>query len=44
MIRRAVKLVSPRYQFRSAVSGRYVSKLYALAHPATTYAVRRVTS
>lgn len=36
IIGRAVGLVSSRYRFRSAVTGRYVSKTYALLHPLTT--------
>ena len=30
-----------RLRFRSAITGRYVSRLYALLHPATTIAERR---
>lgn len=26
----------PKYRYRSAVTGEYVSKVYALLHPATT--------
>ena len=33
---RVVGLVSPSYRFRSAVTGMFVSKAYALIHPATT--------
>lgn len=36
MIGRTIALLSPRWRFRSAVTGEFVSKLYALAHPATT--------
>jgi hypothetical protein len=36
MIRRIIGLVSPRYRFRSAETGQYVSKAYALLHPGTT--------
>lgn len=36
MIRRIVGLLSPRYIFRDAVTGLFVSKGYALLHPATT--------
>jgi hypothetical protein len=31
-----VALVHPSYRFRSAVDGRFVSKLYALLHPRET--------
>lgn len=30
----------PQYRFRSAVDGRYVTRLYALAHPRETIAER----
>lgn len=30
----------PRFKYRSAVSGLYVSRLYALLNPATTYRER----
>jgi hypothetical protein len=30
----------PRWRYRSAVTGRYVSKIYALLHPDTTYKAR----
>lgn len=36
MIRRIIGLLSPRYRFRSAESGLFVSKAYALIHPSTT--------
>lgn len=36
MIHRIVGLISPRYRFRSAVTGLYVSKAYALLHPRET--------
>lgn len=36
MIRRVIGLLSPSYRFRSARTGEFVSKLYALAHPSTT--------
>lgn len=29
-----------RYVYKSAITGRYVSKAHALANPATTYRVR----
>jgi hypothetical protein len=36
MIRRIRALLSPHWRFRSAVTGEFVSKAYALLHPATT--------
>lgn len=36
MIARTIALLSPRWAFRSAVTGRFVSKMYALLHPNTT--------
>lgn len=36
MLKRIVGLVSPSYRFRSAVTGQYVSKAYALLHPRET--------
>jgi hypothetical protein len=36
MISRIVGLLSPRYRFRSAITGLFVSKAYALLHPSTT--------
>ena len=42
MTSRLKKLLSRRFVFRSAVTGRYVSRLYALAHPRTTYATEIV--
>lgn len=36
MIRRVIGLISRRYAFRSSVTGKYVSKAYALLHPSTT--------
>jgi hypothetical protein len=36
MIRHIVGLLSPSYRFRSAVTGAFVSKAYALLHPKTT--------
>lgn len=36
MIGRIKALLSPHYVFRDAVTGRYVSKAYALLHPSTT--------
>jgi hypothetical protein len=40
MIARTKALFSPRYRFRSAVTGEFVSKAYALLHPTTTVAER----
>lgn len=36
MMKRIVGLLSPRYRFRSAITGLFVSKAYALLHPTTT--------
>lgn len=36
MIGHLKALLSPRYRFRSAVTGQYVSKAYALLHPRET--------
>lgn len=36
MMKRIIGLVSPRYAFRSSITGKFVSKAYALLHPATT--------
>ena len=36
MIERIIALVSPRWRFRSAETGLFVSKAFALIHPATT--------
>lgn len=36
MLKRVIGLFSPRYRFRSAETGHFVSKAYALLHPATT--------
>jgi hypothetical protein len=33
---RILDVLKPWYVFRDAVTGRYVSRLYALAHPSTT--------
>ena len=40
MIRRALALLNPRYRFRSAVTGEFVTRVYALAHPAFTVSER----
>lgn len=39
MIRRRDTL-RPSFRFRSAITGRYVSRLYALLHPSTTVSER----
>lgn len=38
MIAEAIERIrkGPKYRYRSAVTGEYVSRLYALLHPATT--------
>lgn len=36
MLKRIAGLLSPRYRFRSSETGLFVSKAYALLHPATT--------
>lgn len=36
MIKRTIGLISRRYRFRSSITGLWVSKAYALLHPATT--------
>jgi hypothetical protein len=36
MIKHIVGLVSPRYRFRSSVTGLFVSKAFALLHPRET--------
>jgi hypothetical protein len=36
MIGHLKALLSPHWRFRSAVTGEYVSKAYALLHPRTT--------
>jgi hypothetical protein len=36
MLERTIGLLSPRYRFRSAVTGEWVSKSFALLHPMTT--------
>lgn len=41
MIAHYAKMLNPRYVYRSSATGRFVSRLYAMAHPATTYATRR---
>lgn len=41
MIARLIDRVrkGPKYRYRSSISGQYVTKIYALLHPATTYRV-----
>lgn len=34
-------VLKPWLQFRSAVTGKFVSRLFALKHPETTYSTRR---
>lgn len=41
MIRDLTKLLNRKYVFRSAETGEFVSRAYALLHPATTYATLR---
>ncbi len=36
MIRRIIGLLSPRYRFRSSVTGEFVSRAYAALHPRET--------
>lgn len=36
MISRLIELGNPRYVWRDAGTGKYVSRLYALLHPSTT--------
>lgn len=36
MIHRTIALLSPRWAFRDAVTGHFVTKAYALFHPSTT--------
>ncbi len=36
MIKRTIALISPRWRFRSSVTGMFVSKVYALIHPRIT--------
>ena len=36
MIGHVIALISPKYRFRSAETGQFVSKAYALIHPKTT--------
>lgn len=36
MLKRMKALLSPRYRFRDAVTGHYVTKAYALLHPRET--------
>ncbi len=41
MIKRAFALLNPYKVFRSSITGRFVSRLHALANPRTTYATQR---
>jgi len=41
MIRDLVKIFNRRYIYRSAETGEFVSRAYALLHPSTTYATPR---
>ena len=41
MIRNILKALDPRYVYRSAITGRFVSRLYAVAHPDETIRERR---
>lgn len=34
-------VLNPRYVFRSAITGRYMSRIYALLHPSTTVRERK---
>jgi len=36
MIAHYAAMLNPRFAFRSSVTGRFVSRLYALAHPRLT--------
>lgn len=36
MLKRTIALLSPRWRFRSAITGEFVTKAYALLHPLTT--------
>jgi hypothetical protein len=42
MIRKLIERIrkGPLYRYRSSVTGKYVTKLYALLHPETTYRAR----
>lgn len=37
MILHYLALANPRYVYRSSITGKFVSRLYAALHPATTY-------
>ena len=41
MVIRRRDTLNPRFVFRSAVTGRFVSRLWALLHPETTVKERR---
>ena len=36
MLKRIIGLISPRYVFRDALTGKFVTKAYALLHPGST--------
>lgn len=36
MLKHIIGIVSPRYVFRDAVTGHFVTKAYALLHPGST--------
>lgn len=42
MIRAVIERVrhGPKYRYKSAVTGRFVTRIYAILHPATTYRVQ----
>jgi hypothetical protein len=42
MIRKLIERIrkGPVYRYRSSITGRYVSRLYAILHPDTTYRAR----
>ena len=40
MIRHLLSTLSPRYVFKDADTGRFVSRVYAAMHPKTTYRMR----
>ncbi len=37
MIAHYAAMLNPRYAYRSSVTGRFVSRLFAMMHPRTTY-------
>lgn len=42
MIGHYLAMLNPRYAYRSAVTGKFVSRAYALLHPKTTFRDRLV--